>query len=159
MNKAATFFRESMLARFFIPAGLIFMVVGIIILIINIKNSNYIETEAVVSKTELAQEAYTDEDGNYVDATYKVYVKYTVDGKEYETELGELSGYKEGKKLTIYYNPSDPNQITQSKSLILPLIMIIAGIASLVAGIMSGVNSIKRYNKMKEQEKGWANNE
>ena len=153
MNKAATFFRESMVARFFIPAGLIFMVVGIIILIINIKNSNYIETEAVVSKTELAQEAYTDEDGNYVDATYKVYVKYTVDGKEYETELGE------GKKLTIYYNPSDPNQITQSKSLILPLIMIIAGIASLVAGIISGVNAIKRYNKMKEQEKGWANNE
>ena len=41
--------------------------------------------------------------------------------------------------------------------MVLPIIFIIAGISSLIGGIMSGINSIKRYKKMKEQERGWTN--
>jgi hypothetical protein len=59
--------------------------------------------------------------------------------------------------MDIYYNPKDPNQITQTKSLILPSVIIFAGIASLVGGIISAVNAVKRHKKMKEQERKWSN--
>ena len=61
------------------------------------------------------------------------------------------------KKRLSYYNPKDPSQVTMTKSLILPIIIIVAGIASLVGGIISAVKAIKRYKDMKEQEKGWEN--
>ena len=158
MNKLFTFFRESMTARFLIPLGIILMVFGAFMFIINNKNQNYIKVEAVVSKTELVEEEHTNIDGNTVEATYRVYVKYNVDGTEYEEELGELSGkYEIGKKINIYYNPKDPSQITQTISLVLPIVIIVGGLAALIGGIISGLNAVKRYNKMKEQEKGWAN--
>ena len=157
MNKLFTFFRESQTARFLIFCGIVLTVFGIIIFIINIKNQNYIKVEAVVSKTELVEEAHIDVDGNTVETTYKVYVKYTVDGIEYNEVLGELSGYKQGQKTTIYYNPDNPSEITQSNSLILPIILTVGGLATFVGGIVSGVNAIKKHKKMKEQEKGWAN--
>ena len=157
MNKLATFFRESSTARFFIPLGIVLIVFGAIMFIINKDNQNYIKTEAVVSKTELVEESYIDQNGDTVEATYKVYVKYTVDGKKYDEELGELSGYKENQKITIYYNPEDPSKITQTKSLILPIVFVIGGLISLVCGIISGLNAIKKYKKMKEQERGWSN--
>ena len=59
--------------------------------------------------------------------------------------------------MTIYYNPADPNEITQTKSLIVPIIIIAVGIAALVGGILSAVNAVKKYGKMKEQEKEWTN--
>ena len=159
MNKMATFFRESMVARFLIPAGIALLAFGIVTLIIDIKNQNYIEVDAVVSKADLYEEAHTDADGTTVDATYTVYVKYTVDGKEYETELGVLSGYKKDQKIKIYYNPKNPKEITQTISLVLPIVMIVGGAAAIVGGVISGVNSIKKYKKMKKQEEGWKKDE
>lgn len=157
MNKLATFFRESGTARFFIPLGIILIAFGICMFIINTNNKNYIKIEAVVSKIELIEESHYDANDTYVEATYNVYVKYNVDGKEYNEELGEFSTYKENDRITIYYNPDDPSQITQTKSLILPIAFIIGGCVSLVGGIISAANAIKRYNKMKEQEKEWKN--
>lgn len=157
MNGVATFFRESRVARFFIPAGLILIAFGIAVFIINTKNSDYIKAESIVSKVQLAQEAYVDTDGNLVEATYDITVKYTVDGKEYEAELSGLSKREVGDKMTIYYNPSDPSQITQTKSLILPIAIILSGIASLIGGIISAINAMKRHKKMKEQERSWEN--
>lgn len=157
MNKIVTFLRESMVARFFIPAGIILMVFGVFMFVINSKNQNYIKTESTVSSIEVLEEAYTDVDGNYVDATYKITVKYTVDNKEYTATLDNVSKYNEGDKVTIYYNPKDPSQVTMTISLILPIAIIVAGIAALVGGIISGVNSMKKYKKMNEQEKGWNN--
>ena len=157
MNKIFTFLCESQTARFLIPAGIALAVFGVVMFIINIKNQDYIKVDAVVTKAELVEEAHIDANGDHVDATYDVYVKYTVDDKEYETLLGTLPGYKEEDKLSIYYNPENPNEITQTKSLILPIALVVAGLAAIVGGIVSGVNAIKRHNKMKEQEKGWAN--
>ena len=155
MNKLIVFFRESLVARALIPMGIILAVFGVIMFTINKDNQNFIKTEAVVSKTELVEEAHTDVDGEHVDATYKVFVKYTVDGKEYDVELGELSGYKKDQKVTIYYNPKDPSEITQSKSLVLPVILVVGGVASIVGGVISGVNVLKKQKKMKEQERSW----
>ncbi|MBR2828169.1 MAG: DUF3592 domain-containing protein [Bacilli bacterium] len=157
MNKYATFLRESGTARFFIPVGIFLIIFGIAMFIINKNNQDYIKTSAIVSKIELVEETHIDENGNSVDALYKVYVKYTVEGNQYEEELGELAGYKKGDKITIYYDPDNPKKITQTKSLILPIAFIIGGCASLVCGIISAIHSIKRLKKMKEQEKRWNN--
>jgi len=157
MNKIATILRESRVARFLIPAGIALIAFGIVFLIISIKNQNYIETESTVTAVEVDEPAHTDEKGNRVEETYKLTLKYTVDGKEYESEFGGMSKYAVGDKMKIYYNPANPNQITQTKSLIVPIIIIVVGIAGLAGGIVSGANAVKRYQRMKEQEKEWAN--
>ena len=157
MNKIIMFFRESIIARFFIPLGIILIVFGVIIFGINKENQNYIKTNAIVSRMDLVRESYIDENHNEVEATYNVYVKYNVDGKEYEEELGELSGYKENQEITIYYNPDDPVKITQTKSLVLPIVMILFGFVSFVGGIISGLNAIKKIKKMSDQEREWNN--
>ena len=160
MNKIATIFRESALARFLLPAGLILVIFGCVMFFVNKENSNYIKIESTISKVELAEEEHTDADGDIQPATYKINVKYTVDGKEYDTELGELSGnYKVGNKMTIYYNPDDPKQITQTISLILPLCLMGVGGVMFVGGIISVMNAIKKYKKLNEQEKEWEKSE
>ena len=157
MNNIATLFRESGTARFFIPLGIVCIIFSVLLFIVNNHNKDYIKTEAIVSNTELVEEAYTDENGNYFDATYKVYVKYTVDGVEYDEELGEISGYKKGDKITICYNPKNPREISQPVSIILPIALLIGGIASTIGGIISIINAIKKHKKMKIQEEAWAN--
>ena len=157
MNSLATFFRESRTARFFIPVGIILIAFGILVFIINSNNQNYIEVESTVTKVELYQESYIDANGDRVEALYDLTVKYTVNDVEYESILNALLKHEVGDKIKIYYNPENPNEITQTKSLILPLIIILVGIASLVGGIISAVNAVKRHKKMKEQEKGWTN--
>ena len=42
-------------------------------------------------------------------------------------------------------------------SLIMPIILIAAGAAAFAGGIVSAVNSVKKYRRMKEQEREWAN--
>lgn len=156
MNKFATFFREISLGRFLIPLGIFLIVFGVITFFCIDNTKNYIKTEATVSKIELYEEEHYVDDTHY-DATYTVYVKYTVDGKEYNEEYGVFSNYKVDDKVTISYNPSNPSEIAQPNSIILPIILIIAGIGTLIGGIVSIKNAIKRNKRLKEQEKEWSN--
>ena len=155
MNKLIYILRESQFARFLIPAGILLIVFGIIMFGANKNNQDYLPTEAVVTSAELVEDAHTDADGTHVDATYDVIVSYKVDGKDYTTQLGELPGYKVGDMTKIYYNPDDPSQITQTKSMVLPVVIIVAGVAVLAAGIFSAVKALGRYKRMKEQEAAW----
>lgn len=157
MNSLITVLRESRLARFLIPGGIILIICGIVFSNAVIQSRDYIKTEATVTKVELEEEAHRDASGNQVEATYIVTVKYTVDGREYVEDLGGLPEYKTGEKLTIYYDPNDPHMITMSKSMIIPLVITVLGVAALVGGIISAANAVKRYKRMKEQERGWAN--
>ena len=157
MNKMFTFMRESQTARFFIPAGLILIIFGIVVFVITLNNQKFIKIEATITNVEETQETNVDDDGTNTTTVYNATVNYIVDGKEYTQTLDNVSKCKVGDKMDIYYNPKDPNQITQTKSLILPIVIIVAGIASLVGGIISAVNAVKRHKKMKEQERSWAN--
>ena len=157
MNKLFTFMRESQTARFLIPVGLILTVFGIFMLVINIKNQNYVKTNSTVVDVKMTQEEYLDNDGNRVEAEYSATVKYTVDGKDYTDTLDNVGKHNIGDTIAIYYNPKDPSQITQTKSIILPVVIIVGGVASFTGGIISAVNAVKRQKKMKEQERSWAN--
>ena len=158
MNKIVTFLRESGPARALVPIGLILIIFGVIMFSINQKNKDYIEIKSTVSNVVVVEEAHEDADGNTVDATYNVTVKYTVGEKEYESQLDNVSKYNIGDTVTIYYNPKDPSQITMTKSIILPIILVVVGVIAFVGGIISGVKTIKKFKRMKEQEKGWGNN-
>ena len=157
MNKLFTFMRESSIARFLIPVGLILITFGIFVLIINLNNQNYIKIESTVVDIKEEEDIITDGDGNHTTITYDVTVNYTVDGTEYTGTLDNVSKHKVGDKMDIYYNPDDPNQITETKSLILPVVIIALGAASFSSGIVSAVNVVKRHKQMKEQERSWAN--
>ena len=157
MNKMFTFMRESQTARFFIPAGLILIIFGIVVFVISLNNQNYVKIEATVTNVEDTQETNVDDDGTNTTTVYNATVNYTVGGKEYTQTLDNVSKCKIGDKMDIYYNPKDPNQITQSKSLILPIVIIVVGIAAFAGGIISAANAVKRHKKMKEQERSWAN--
>ena len=157
MNGIATFFRESKTARFLIPLGIILIIMSILLFVIGNHNKNYIKIESTVSKVELVKEETTDSEGNTEEAIYDIYVKYTVDGKEYDTELGEMPERKVGDKITIVYNPNNPSEISQPSSIILNICLLVGGIVSLVGGIISSINAVKRYKKMKKQEEGWNN--
>ena len=157
MDGIATFFRESRTARFFIPLGIILIIVGIFLFISDNHNKDYIKTEATVSRVVLVKEETYDAEGNRDEAMYRIYVKYTVDGKEYDNELGEMFEHKVGDKINIVYNPNNPNEISQPSNIIFNLVFLIGGVASLVGGTISAVNAVKRHKKMKEQERSWEN--
>ena len=157
MNKMFTFMRESQTARFFIPAGLILIIFGIVVFVITLNNQNYIKIEATVTNVEETQETNVDDGETNITTIYNAMVNYTVDGKEYTQTLDNVSKCKVGDKMDIYYNPKDPNQITQTKSIILPIVIIVAGITSLTGGIISAINAVKRHKNLKEQERSWAN--
>ena len=157
MNKTVSFMRESSVARFLLPVGIMLIIFGVVMFVINNKNQDYIKIEATVIDVKEEEDIVTDGDSNHTSITYNVTLNYTVDDKEYTGTLDNVSKQKVGDKIVIYYNPKDPNQITQTKSLILPIIIIVAGIASLTAGIISAVNAVKRHKKIKDQERSWAN--
>ena len=123
------------------------IIFGIIFFAINKENQDYIEIEATVSSVELLEDEYIDADGNIFAASYSANVKYFVDEREYDAKLDNVSKYDVGEKVTIYYNPKDPNQVTMSKSLVLPLIIIGGGVAALIGGIISGVSVIKKHKE------------
>lgn len=157
MNKIATFMRESQTARFFIPAGLLLIIFGVVIFFITLNNQNYIKIEATVISVEQTEETDIVDGEIQITTVFNVTLKYTVDEKEYTQTLNNVSKCKEGDTMGIYYNPDDPSQITQSKSIILPLAIIGGGIAFLTGGIISAVNAVKKHKKMKEQERSWTN--
>lgn len=159
MNKIITIIRESALARFLIPAGIILIVFGVVFFGASKRNQHYKQTSAQVTSVVQEEAASTDANGNRTEATYTLDIRYTVDGKEYENDLSGMSKHEVGDRITIYYDPADPNMITQTKSLIIPLVIIAAGIGACVGGIVSGVNAIRRYNRMKAQEREWTHGE
>ena len=99
MNGIATFLRESKVARFLIPMGIVLIVFSIFMFISDDHNKNYIEAEATVSKVELFREESFDAEGNREPAEYTIFVKYTVNGNDYDTELGVMFEKKIGDKI------------------------------------------------------------
>ena len=149
MNNAAAFMRESSTVRIFIPIGMILFIFGFITFITSSKNLNYIKVNSIVSNVEIDEPEHTDEQGNLIESTYLTIVKYSVKNVEYERSIRGISKHKIGDKLTIYYNPDNPNQITQTKGLLIPLIIMLGGIVSLGFGIIKVINISKKYNKAK----------
>ena len=98
--------------RFIVPliliiGGLVFIFLGFT----SLKEVNsFAKVEAVVSRVDV--EETVDEEGT-ITTNETVYVKYTVDGKEYDELLQfAKSGCKVGDKLTVLYNQKNPSYVS-----------------------------------------------
>ena len=154
MNRLAAFYRSYGAIPFFLPFGLILIVFGFMMFRSADITKDYLKTEAVVTRTELFEEEHYDGDTHH-DATYTVFVKYTVDGQEYEEEFGIFSGYKEGEKVQIVYNPANPREISSPGSFVIPVIMMAAGVLVLVITVLYTIRTAKKNAALKSQEKEW----
>ena len=114
---------------------LIFIVSIILIIVgvyINSKNQDFIKNAKTT--TGIAYYERNSSKSTSESDYYDVYVKYTVNGKEYYERLKseELSGVsfskKSGKEITIYYNPENPAQIKDNSSNYIGIIVIGIGI-------------------------------
>ena len=139
-NKIARFMRNTGPARFFIPVGIVLIIFGVILMMF--KSDNYLETVGKV--TTVVEETNADNQKEY-----DVSFTYTVDGKEYTgtfDNLGKKS--KEGDDIKVYYNPDNPEQITNSKlGGIVGPIVIGVGVLALALGAFL---TVKAFRKSKE---------
>lgn len=154
LNRFPKFVRDYSTAGFFMLLGIVAIVFSIFYLNFYNKTKNYPTTEAIVTKTELYEEEHYDEDTHY-DATYTVYVEYTVDGKTYNEEYGIFPNMKKGDKVTVSYNPDKPEEVTQPASNIWLIGSIILSIISLMIACFSIIRTIKKNKKLKLQEMEW----
>ena len=156
MNRIAQLFRDYSFATFFLPFGIILIIVSSIIYNTFNVRKNYPKTEAVVTGSELYEEEYWDGDTHH-DATYRVFVRYTVDGKEYEGEYGIFPEIKDGTTVKIDYNPEDPTDISQPTSIVLPIVLFAGGVAALIGSVFGILKMRKKNKALKQQEEEWKN--
>ena len=155
LSRIAKFQRDYALARILIPAGLFLIVFGCFFLNTATTRKGYPRTDAIVTRSELYEEEHYEGD-TLQEATFRIFVKYTVDGREYEGEYGIRPELKPGTAVRIDYNPDNPKDISQPVGLWLPAGQILGGAAALIAGILSMVNTLKKNRKLKEQEEEWS---
>lgn len=94
-------------------AALLILSLGIIALIFGItsivKHNKYVPVEATITEI---QSEYDTTENQY---RYRTFVRYFIDGKKYDEELGyHEDGFEEGKTIEIRYNPANPSQIIES---------------------------------------------
>lgn len=90
-------------------------------------HKEFLPTTAVVSSIERVEEA----DGGYHD---DVYVKYTVDGRPYESVLGGLQrSWSVGEEVAVLYDPADPAVVVAAGSS--STMLFISGAIALVLGL------------------------
>ena len=147
-NKFARFMRNTGPARFLIPAGLILIIFGIILL--GFKTGNYAETIGKVTKVEQR----LDHTGEDTQTVYDVDFDYTVDGTAYSSSFTGLGkAYKVGDDIKVFYDPEAPQKTTNAKSDLFGPIAIGLGALALVGGVLSAVKAFKKSKELDEQIK------
>jgi flagellar basal body-associated protein FliL len=121
---------------------ILFIIGGIVFIILGVKSSaeikNFPEVKATVTKIDTKVIEEQDSDGNFSTREEQtVYVKYTVDGKEYNEILQSAPNSKEGDTLTAHYNPKKPTYITGATKGSNTIFIIVGIVVSLI-GLISG---------------------
>ena len=115
--------------------GLILIICGGIFIWLYQRYKGFTEIDAKIYKAEIVHDAYIDKNGNAIDATYDLYIRYTVEGKKYEAILRKKSGFNEGDRINIFYNPNNPLEISQDINIYIPIGLLILGIILIIIGI------------------------
>lgn len=147
-NKFARFMRNTGPARFLIPAGLILIIFGIILL--GFKTNNYVETVGKVTKVE----QYIDHTGEDEQTVYDVDFEYTVDGVKYSDRFTGLGkAYNVGDDIKVFYDPEKPDKTTNAKTNIIAPIAIGLGALAVVGGVLTAVKAFRKSKALDEQIK------
>ena len=126
--------------------GISCVVVGIVILASHFKAQKTQTAETTSTVVRVESQIETDSDG--IDSVwYYPVVKYTVDGKDYETRIPSTGStnskeYKEGQEIVVKYNPNKPEEVSPKGS----KGGLIGGIAFILMGVVAtGVTVFKRF--------------
>ena len=127
---------ENMLVAIFIIIGIVFLIIGTVVIEFVKKNKeNYLQTEGVIVD---------------IDENQNVQVSYVVDEIEYIGYLNSyIITYREGKTITIYYDINDPTNI--SSDLDHAFLYIWSGIGLLFILISGGIVLSGKLNEKKKQ--------
>lgn len=138
---------ENLIWIIFAGIGAIFVVIGLAISGNIFSYANKIDTVGII--TEITSYTTTDNGINH-----KVYVSYTVEGKEYESMLnGYSSEFYEGKEIEIYYDKDNPGKIGVKSLDLLFLIFPGIGLIFLIlggTGILVNINKRRLEKRLKE---------
>jgi len=138
MNKFARIMRDAGPARFFVPVGLVLIILGAVLLGLN---SRYAETIGRV--TAVTEGGYDAEQNRQ---QYSVGVAYTADGREYAGTFEDLpNAYKIGEEIRVFYDPEDPAKITDARmGAVVPIVLIGAGALSIAYGVYRTVGALQK---------------
>ena len=110
--------------------GLAFIIAGVIGIR---QDDTFLPTKAVIQSMERTYEAM---DSNETD-TWEVMVAYSVDGKDYVTDLGQKKDdFTVGKKIDILYNPNNPEGIVLPGKTIWFIFMIAGAAVAVTAAVL-----------------------
>ena len=110
--------------------GLAFIIAGVIGIR---QDDTFLPTKAVIQSMERTYEAM---DSNETD-TWEVMVAYSVDGKDYVTDLGQKKDdFTVGKKIDILYNTNNPEGIVLPGKTIWFIFMIVGAVVAVVASAL-----------------------
>ena len=110
--------------------GLAFIIAGVIGIR---QNDTFLPTKAVIQSMERTYEAM---DSNETD-TWEVMVAYSVDGKDYVTDLGQKKDdFTVGKEIDILYNPNNPEGIVLPGKTIWFIFMIAGAAVAVIAAVL-----------------------
>ena len=144
LGRIAKFERDYSYGGSFIFWGMIVLAVGILCLIVNNSRLDYPEIDAEVTGAELSD-------------TYRLNLRYTVDGVEYETVFENEPVKKVGDTIKIDYDPSDPSKAGSHVGAWFPYLIIGAGALAIIGGIISIIRNREKNRLLKEQEEEWSN--
>ena len=158
MNKIFTFFREFSLASFLAPVGIFLIIFSGLTYKAVDNTKNWPTATAIVTQCELYEdEHYDPTTESHVEASYDIWIKYTVDDVEHEVYYGVMSNIKVGDEITICYNPENFEEVGQPTGFILPTIILIVGVAALAGAICNIIFVLKKQKQLKLQEESWKN--
>ena len=142
-NRIARFMRNSGPARALVPAGIILLVFGLIMLCMN--TGSYELTTGRITSVDPGS-----------DKKYDVSFTYTVNGTTYEGSFDDIPGeFTVGGPIDVYYNPEKPGNISNSKGGAFGgLLFILAGIAVAGYGIMRSGQAFRKSRELDETTPG-----
>ena len=152
LEKYARWSRNLGPASFFVPVGIILIIVGV--LMFAFTPDEYDQTTGTVSHIE----RYEDADGT---TTYDLTIDYTVNGKNYTgTFSGEFGSTNEGDTVDVYYDPASPESISNTdSSRTIAVVLIVAGAASTAYGVFASYKAFKKSKELDDQIKAAAGTE
>ena len=110
--------------------GLAFIIAGVIGIR---QDDTFLPAKAVIRSMERTYEAM---DSNETD-TWEVMVAYSVDGKDYVTDLGQKKDdFTVGKEIDILYNPNNPEGIVLPGKTIWFIFMIAGAAVTVIAAVL-----------------------
>ena len=110
--------------------GLAFIIAGVIGIR---QDDTFLPAKAVIRSMEHTYEAA---DANETD-TWEVMVAYSVDGKDYVTDLGQKKDdFTVGKEIDILYNPNNPEGIVLPGKTIWFIFMIAGAAVAVIAAVL-----------------------